>query len=103
MRFIVDSLKSPALRASAAAPSWGGRPVRVPRLAAVAGTDRWSRLVMNGNVRVPSPRTAMPAVGKHRPERYDGEVPAAPGQEWQARSEERRVGKECRCGWSSVH
>jgi len=38
-------LKSPALRASAAAPSWGGRPVRVPRLAAVAGTDRWSRLV----------------------------------------------------------
>src|SRR6185312_386357 len=30
------------------------------------------------------PRTIMPTVGKHRPERYDGEVPAAPGQEWQA-------------------
>src|SRR5574337_1763565 len=84
MRFIVDSLKSPALRASSAAPSRGGRPDRVPRLAAVAGSDVRPRPMMNGIVRVPSPRTVMPAVGKHRPERYDGEVPAAPGQEWQA-------------------
>src|SRR5690348_10863484 len=30
------------------------------------------------------PRTVMPTMGKQRPERYDGEVPAAPGQEWQA-------------------
>src|SRR5574337_818797 len=84
MRFIVDSLKSPALRASSAAPSRGGRPDRVPRLAAVAGSDVRPRPMMNGIVRVPSPRTVMPAVGKHRPERYDYRVPAAPGQEWQA-------------------
>src|SRR6185437_7382247 len=76
---------SPARCASPEAPSSGaaGR-VRVPRLAAVAGSDVRPRLMMNGIVRVPSPRTVMPAVGKHRPERYDGEVPAAPGQEWQA-------------------
>src|SRR6185437_5699298 len=62
----------------------GGRPGDVPRLAAVAGSALRSRLVMNGNVRVPSPRTVTSTVGKHRPERYDGEVPAAPGREWQA-------------------
>src|SRR6185312_17115748 len=38
---------------------WGGRPGDVPRLAAVAGSDVRPRLVMNGNVRVPSPRTVM--------------------------------------------
>src|SRR5690242_2282299 len=53
MRFIVDSLRLPLPRASSAAPSGGGRPDDVPRLAAVAGTDQWSRLVMNGMARVP--------------------------------------------------
>src|SRR5579875_2292713 len=83
MRFIVDSLRSPARSASSAAPSRGGRPVDVPRLAAVAGSVR-ARLVMMGVLASRCPRTIMPTVGKRRPERYDGEVPAVPGQEWQA-------------------
>jgi hypothetical protein len=84
MRFIVDSLKSPWLRASSAAPSRGGRPDRVPRLAAVAEPDVRTRQLIEWIGHVPSPHTVLPTVGKHRPKRYDGEVPAAPGQEWQA-------------------
>ena len=57
----------------------------MPRLAAVAGSlvaapagDDFGLFASR------RPPTVVVTVGKRRPERYDGEVPAAPGRVWQA-------------------